>query len=112
MELTEERMAAVMRYCHLEEFAGEAAVEAQVAAEILAADGYLASAGVALPEAGTLRRAQYDLAVNYLVLDAHDRRDATITGSIVTENPSFRRLLNQLKLTEPPASNWDAGGGG
>ena len=41
-----------------------------------------------------------------MVLDGFDRRDVTITGTIVADNPSFRRLINQLKLTEP-VSNLD-----
>lgn len=50
---------------------------------------------------GTPRAAQYDLCVNYLVLDAWERREVTITGTITADNPAFRRLINQLKLTEP-----------
>ena len=48
-----------------------------------------------------LRWAQYDLAVNFMVLRDFDLRDATITGTIVADNPAFRRLITQLKLTEP-----------
>ena len=58
-------------------------------------------AGISPPASGTPRAAQYDLCVNYLVLDGYDRRDVTITGTIVADNPAFRRLINQLKLTEP-----------
>ena len=43
---------------------------------------------------------------NAMVLDAYDRRDITITGTIVADNPAFRRLITQLKLTEP-VSNLD-----
>ena len=39
-----------------------------------AAVGYLAQAGVSLPEEGTPRRAQYDLCINYLVLDSWENR--------------------------------------
>lgn len=105
------RLTAVLRYCRLEEFAGDAGVEAQIEALYHAAVGYMTQAGVAEPEAGTPRRAQYDLCVNYMVLDGWDRRDMTITGTIVAENPAFRRLLNQLKMTEPPVSNLDTGAG-
>ena len=66
-----------------------------------AAVSYLEQAGISEPAEGTLRRAQYDLCVNYLVLDGYDRREVTITGTIVSENPAFRRMLTQLKLTEP-----------
>ena len=66
-----------------------------------AAVSYLEQAGISEPTEGTPRRAQYDLCVNYLVLDGYDRREVTITGTIVSENPAFRRMLNQLKLTEP-----------
>ena len=66
-----------------------------------AAVSYLEQAGISEPTEGTPRRAQYDLCVNYLVLDGYDRREVTITGTIVSENPAFRRMLTQLKLTEP-----------
>ena len=64
-------------------------------------------AGVSEPAEGTARRAQYDLCVNYLVLDSWDRRDASFVGAASSENPAFRRLLNQMKLTEPDVSNLD-----
>lgn len=48
--------------------------------------------------------------MNYLFLDSWDRRDRTITGTIVSDNPAFTRLLNQLKLTEP-VSNLDTAEG-
>ena len=72
-----------------------------------AAVSYMEQAGVSEPEGETPRRAQYDLCVNYLVLDGYDRRDVTITGTIVSANPMFRRMLNQLKLTEPAVSESD-----
>ncbi len=71
-----------------------------------AAVSYMEQAGISEPKEGTARRAQYDLCVNYLVLDGYDRRDVTITGTIVSDNPAFRRMLTQLKLTEP-VSNLD-----
>ena len=77
-----------------------------------AAVGYLEQAGVSEPEEGTPRRAQYDLCVNFMVLRDFDLREATITGTIVNDNPAFRRLLTQLKLTEPDVSKLDTSGGG
>lgn len=62
---------------------------------------YLMQAGVAPPTPGSAREAQYDLCICYLVLDAYDQRGSTLTGTIVASNPAFRRLLNQLKMTEP-----------
>ena len=72
-----------------------------------AAVGYMTHAGVRKPPEDMPRRAQYDLCVNYLVLDSWDRRDASFVGAASSENPAFRRLLNQLKLTEPDVSNLD-----
>ena len=72
-----------------------------------AAVGYMAQAGVREPPENTPRRAQYDLCVNYLVLDSWDRRDVSFVGTSFTENGAFRRLLNQLKMTEPDVSNLD-----
>lgn len=65
-----------------------------------AAVSYLEQAGISEPAEETPRRAQYDLCVNYLVLDSYDRRGAQTEGSI-SNNPVFLRMLTQLKLTEP-----------
>jgi hypothetical protein len=100
MALTEVRKAALMAYCRLTELApGE---EALLETLYDGAVSYLTQAGVAQPAAETPRRAQYDLAVNYLVLDAYDNRDTALApGGTGGENPAFRRLITQLKLTEP-----------
>ena len=78
----------------------------------LSAVAYLAGADISEPEADTPRRAQYDLCVNFMVLRDFDLREATITGTIVRDNPAFGRLLTQLKLTEPDVSNLDTSGAG
>ena len=94
-----DRKAGVMAYCRIDTLSTE---EAELLEQMYAAAvGYLAEAGIREPETGTHRLGQYDLLVNYLVLDSWDRRDVTITGGAVTENPAFRRILNQMKLTEP-----------
>lgn len=74
----------------------------------LAAVGYLEGAGVTQPPAGTPRAAQYDLCVNVLVLDAFDHRDLKEPGNQVTENIAFRRMLNQLKLTDGRGDVFDS----
>lgn len=91
--------ARLMTYCRID--VPEDGDEELLKTLYFSAAAYLAGAGVSEPEAGTLRRAQYDLCVNYLVLDAYDRREVTITGTIVSDNPVFLRMLTQLKLTEP-----------
>lgn len=101
MELTENRRASLLAYCKLTELADDPEVAALIPALYDAAVGYLANAGVPPPSPGTSRAAQYDLVVDYLVLDAWERREVTITGTMVSANPAFRRLINQLKLTEP-----------
>ena len=102
MPLTEERLAGLLTYCRITDPApGE---EALLEGLYDAAVGYLEQAGVRQPPDGTTRAAQYDLAVNYLVLDAFDRRDISSTGTIVSDNPAFRRLVTQLKLSEPRES--------
>ena len=101
MALTEERRASLLAYCKLTELADDPEVEALLPALYEAAVGYLAGAGVAPPPPDTPRAAQYDLAVNYLVLDGWERREASPAGTAVADNPAFRRLINQLKLTEP-----------
>ena len=102
--LTEERRARLLAYCRIEEPTDEELLTLEGLSA--AAVGYLVGAGISPPASGTPRAAQYDLCVNYLVLDGYDRRDVTITGTIVADNPAFRRLINQLKLTEP-VSNLD-----
>lgn len=101
MALTEERKVSLLAYCKLTDLAEDPEVQILIPEFYAAAVDYLADAGVSEPEEGTARRAKYDLCVNHMVLDAWDRRDTTITGTIVSENPAFRRLINQLKLTEP-----------
>ncbi|WP_130850781.1 head-tail connector protein [Intestinimonas timonensis] len=99
MALTEERRARLLAYCRIEEPTDEELLTLEGLYD--AAVGYMEGAGISPPASGTPRAAQYDLCVNYLVLDGYDRRDVTITGTIVADNPAFRRLINQLKLSEP-----------
>ena len=109
MALSEARRASLLAYCRVEDPTEEELLTLEGLYD--AAVGYLAQAGVAQPEAGTPRRAQYDLAVNFMVLRDFDLRDATITGTIVNDNPAFRRLITQLKLTEPAAGADPSGEG-
>ena len=103
MALSEERRASLLAYCRIEEPTAEELLTLEGLYD--AAVGYLERAGVAEPEDGTTRRAQYDLCVNFMVLRDFDLRDAEVSGTI-TDNPAFRRLITQLKLTEP-VSNLD-----
>ena len=98
MALSEERRASLLAYCRIEEPTAEELLTLEGLYD--AAVGYLERAGVAEPAAGTTRRAQYDLCVNFMVLRDFDLRDAEVSGTI-TDNPAFRRLLTQLKLSEP-----------
>lgn len=111
MALTEERKVSLLAYCKLLDMADDPEVQILIPIFYDAAVDYLADAGVSEPENGTTRRGKYELCVNRMVLDAWDRRDTTVTGTIVTENPVFRRMLNQLKLTEP-VSTTDTGSEG
>lgn len=100
MALTEERKASLLAYCKLTELADDPEVAALIPALYEAAVGYMENAGVNVPESGTTRAAQYNLAVNYIVLDSWERREASMVATAVADNPAFRRLINQLKLTE------------
>ena len=108
MSMTEERLAGLLAYCRIEETTEEELLTLETLYE--AAVGYLEGAGVSLPPEGTARRAQYDLCVNFMVLRDFDLRDAEVSGTL-QDNPAFRRLITQLKLTEP-VSNLDTGGEG
>jgi len=97
-ELTDARKAELLAYCRIDALDDDAVL---IPGFYSASVGYMAGAGVSIPQEGTDRRAQYDLCINYLVLDKYERRNMTITGTIVAENPEFVRTKNQLKLTEP-----------
>lgn len=99
--LSEERKQSLMAYCRIDVL--EEGEEALLQTLYDAAVGYMTNAGVREPEEGTPRRAQYDLCINFMVLRDFDLRDATLTGATVADNPAFRRLITQLKLTEPAA---------
>ena len=90
-----DRLADIAAYCKVD------ADDAELPGFVNAAAAYLAGAGVSEPEDGTARFAQYLQCIKYLALDLYDRREPTITGTIVATNPVFRAMLNQLKLTEP-----------
>ena len=94
----------LMAYCRIDVL--EEGEEAILQGLYDAAVSYLEQAGISEPEAGTPRRAQYDLCINALVLDGYDRR-GTQTESSVGDNPQFRRMIVQLKLTEPAVSDLD-----
>ena len=110
MELTDARKATLMAYCRID--ALEPGEETLLETLYAAAVAYMEQAGVSEPAEGTPRRAQYDLAVNYLVLNSYDQRETAVSGTIVSENPAFRRIMNQLKLTEPVVSESDTTGTG
>lgn len=101
MSLSEERKDSLLAYCKLTELADDPEVAALIPMLYDAAVGYMEGAGINVPESGTTRAAQYDLCVNYLTLDGWERREVSMPGTAVADNPAFRRLINQLKLTEP-----------
>lgn len=104
MALSEARKKSLLAYCKLTELADDPEVEALIPVLYEAAVGYLKGAGVVVSESDTTRAAQYELCVNYLVLDGWERREISISGTTVTENPAFRLLVNQLKMTQPGVS--------
>ena len=89
-----EHLADIAVYCHVE------ADDAELPGFVDTAAAYLADAGVREPQDGSPRYAKYLQCVKYLALDLYDRRDAAVEGAL-SDNPAFRRMLNQLKLTEP-----------
>lgn len=103
-EWSDELKARLMAYCRID--ALEEGEEALLQGLYEAAVSYMEQAGISEPEQGTARRAQYDLCINALVLDGYDRRGMTDASASVGDNPALRRMLTQLKLTEP-VSNLD-----
>lgn len=94
----------LMAYCRID--ALEEGEELLLQGLYNAAVSYMEQAGVSEPKEDTPRRAQYDLCINALVLDGYDRRGAQVEGS-VSDNPQLRRMIVQLKLTEPAVSDSD-----
>lgn len=106
--LSEERLATLLAYCKLTELKDDPEVQMLIPVFYASAVDDLEGAGISEPPEGTTRRAVYDLLVSYMVLDAWDNREQTVSGSATTDNPAFRRRLNRLKLTEPvPVSGSD-----
>lgn len=91
--LGEDKLAEIADYCRV------AADDPQLTGFVGAAVEYLEDAGVREPEDGSPRFARWLQCVKYLTLDFFDRRDASVEGSL-SPNPAFRRMLNQLKLSE------------
>lgn len=101
--LTEKRKAELVAYCRIDLL--EEGESALLEGFYDAAVAYLDQAGVKEPDEGTQRLAQYDLVVNAMVLDAYDNRGSQNAGTAIQDNPAFRRMLTQLKLTEPNADS-------
>lgn len=102
--LTEARWAALKAYCRIDELTPDE--DTLLASLYHSAISYMKQAGVSEPEADSPRRAQYDLCVSAMVLDAWDNR-GTASGGTIYDNPAFRRRLSQLKFTEPIVSESD-----
>ena len=100
MALSEERRMELLSYCRLTELKDDPEVVALLSSLYDAAVGYMTQAGISPPEEGSPRAAQYDLCVNAMVLDWWDHRDMKEPSSSSVENVAFRRMINQLKLTD------------
>jgi len=103
--MTDSWLDRLKRYCRAEDPSEEDLQDLEEAYG--SAVGYLAGAGVAEPPEDTKRHGLYVSCVKYLVLDEFDRRDATLSGTTVIENPIFVKKFLQLKHTVPPKqSEW------
>ena len=99
MGVPEARKVTLLAFCRLDGLSPEE--EGLLAVLYDAAVGYMTQAGVREPPEDTPRRAQYDLCVNYLVLDSWDQRDIFFVGAATSPNPASRRRLTQLARTHP-----------
>ena len=86
MQLDTIRKITLKAFCRLDDISAEE--EELLYCFYDAAVGYMSQAGVREPPECTPRRAQYDLCVNYLVLDSWDRRDISFVGDASSENPA------------------------
>lgn len=101
LELSAERWADLLAYCHL--------TEAEMPSEDIrflkncywSSVAYMTQAGISSPKPETPRAAQYDNLVNAMSLDAYDHRDITIIGHVVQTNPAIRNTITQMKLSDP-----------
>ena len=91
------RLAELAAYCRMDDPSPDD--EALLRQLYRSAVYQLSVAGVSAP-ADPDRCAAYDLCINYMVADALDRRARAVSGAC-SENRSFRRLMNQLKQSEP-----------
>lgn len=105
MTAFEERRAALVTYCRLDELTADE--EALLESCYEDAVSYMTTAGVAEPTTAP-RLAAYNLCVNALVLDAWDHRGTQTGDKALVDNPAFRRRIDQLKLSEPSESDGGA----
>lgn len=103
-----DRQRALLNYCRIDD-------PTQEDLELLEglytdAVSYMSHAGVAEPDPGSARMAEYSMCVNALVLDAWDNRGIQTGDKTLTDNPAFRRRIVQLKLTEAVRSDSDTEG--
>lgn len=90
--LTPETLDALRHYCKIDTAGADE--------EVLLGELYRSAVeyiGLPEPQGWEAWAASWGLCVKALVLDAYDRRSATVTGSPVQDNPAFRRRLGRLK---------------
>ena len=95
-----DRQASILSYCRIDDPTPEDL--SLLETMYLDAVSKMSNAGVAEPLPG--------LCVNALVLDAWENRGVQCADKSFPDNKSFRRRLNQLKLTEPVRSDSDTEG--
>ncbi len=98
------RKNLLLAYCKLTELEDDPEVAALLPVLHDSAVAYLENAGIREPEYGTSRASQYDLVVCRMVLDAWERRETSMVATVVADNPAYRRMINQLKLTKGVSS--------
>ena len=103
-----ERQAEILGYCRIDDPTPEDL--SLLEALYMDAVSQMSHAGVTEPVPGSARLAQYNVCVSALVLDAWDNRGIQTGDKALTDNPAFRRRINQLKLTEPVRSDSDTEG--
>lgn len=96
MALSEKKAAMLLAYCRVDPEDPLQRDELEAFYETAAA--YLEHAGVKEPLEGSTRERIYDTVLKALVLDLYEHRGAGLESATV-ENPTFRRMLNQLKVT-------------
>ena len=107
VRVSESLLHEVKEYCRIDELDWEESH--MILSLVKSAISELAIAGVDMPKDGTLAYAQYKLLLFAMVFDSWENRGTQAAGVTLSENPAFRRRLNQLKFSQRSSTEVSSG---